>query len=200
MRSSLVENKLGGGLVADLLGHIEKAVKSNQVGLPHYKLLGVVGHYNTQLGLLGALKADQVEGEEDVVVVPWLTQKIPSPAAILTFELHADGTQATNNTTQATPITTTNTYTIRTVLQDGAGKNYQSVPLPCSVGGKEEGYSCPLPAFLSLATPQAMNVGEWCEACQNVDMLACQAAAGERRKGGKDGKDGKKRERMYMLR
>lgn len=192
MRSSLAGNRLGGGLVADMLGHIEKAVKSNQVGLPHYKLLGVVGHYNTQLGLLAALKADQVEEEE--VVVPWLTQKIPSPSAILTFELHTNDTQDTNNAKNTN--TNTNTYAIRAVLQDGAGKNYQPVPLPCSVGGKEEGYPCPLPVFLSLATPQAMNAGEWCEACDNVDMLACQAAEGQRSKG----KGGNKKRKYHSLR
>ncbi len=171
MRSGLAGNKLGGGLLGDVLGRVEQTAQAHRMGmLPgflHYKLLGVAGHYSTLLGVLSALQVDQVKGSE--TALPWLRAKIPSPAAVLVFEVHYRNDEG---------------YLVRAVWQDGPEDDYHTVPLPCGGGGggggggeeDEEGF-CRLQDFLALAAPQALNVGEWCRACENRDMLACRAAA-----------------------
>lgn len=72
MRSSLTGSLLGGALLGDLLAYIEKAVaatSANLVANIYYKLIHLSGHYNTQLGVLGALEVDQDPAAADL---PWL--------------------------------------------------------------------------------------------------------------------------------
>lgn len=183
MKSYLVQNRLGGGLLADVLGRMEQAVQHRETSFPAhvYKLLTIAGHYNTQLGVLAALQADQVVNS----TLPWLGKKIPSPAAVLVFELHhlpgapakeggkekAEGEEGREEG-----------YYVRVVIQDGAGQGYQEVPLPCSglEGGREGegGFQCSLKEFFKLAAPQALSAGEWCRACENENVLACKVAGG----------------------
>ncbi len=62
MRSNLTGSLLGGPLLGDLLGYIQKAVAATSYKLLaniYYKIVHVSGHYNTQLGVLGALEVDQ---------------------------------------------------------------------------------------------------------------------------------------------
>lgn len=131
----------------------------------YYRFLSISAHYNTQLGVLAALGADQAQGSDQV---PWFSRKMPSPAAVLVFELHRfeqDGLM------------------VRLVMQDGPGERYQVVPLPCSVAddakaGESSGF-CRLKDFLALAGPQAMSPREWCRACDNREVLVCRVGPGE---------------------
>ncbi len=189
MKSSLVQNRLGGGLLADVLGRMEQAVQHRETSYPvHvYKLLTIAGHFSTQLGVLAALQADKVTNS----TLPWLGEKIPSPASVLVFELHhlpASGKGGGEAGKEER-------YFVRVVIQDGAGQGYQEVPLLCSRGvegrgkggieGKEEGsnFECSLEDFFKLAAPQALSAREWCAVCENDDMLACKVAKEE--KGGR---------------
>lgn len=124
----------------------------------YYRFLSVSGHYSTQLGVLAALGADRAPGSDQV---PWFGAKLPSPAAVLAFELHRREQEG---------------LVVRLVLQDGPGAPYQVVPLPCGVAAGS-GF-CPLDRFLALAGPQAMSPREWCRACDNTEVLVCRAGPG----------------------
>lgn len=166
MRSSLARNLLGGVLLADVVGRVEAAAKAVVDGFPatYYRFLAISGHYNTQLGVLAALGADQAAGSAQV---PWFTSKIPSPAAVLIFELHRFPAAPQGQGPDA--------LAVRLVLQDGPAGAYQVVPLPCSsssaVAG-EEGF-CQLDRFLAMAGAQALSPQEWCRACENTGVLVC---------------------------
>ena len=72
MRSSLTTNLLSGHLLADLLSYFSAAAAAtagNLIAPVYYKLVHVSAHYNTQLGLLGALAIDQLPAAADVA---WL--------------------------------------------------------------------------------------------------------------------------------
>ena len=71
-RSSLTGGQLGGSRRGDLLSFVDDAVAaaSSPVVGAYYKLVHLSGHYNTQLGVLGALGVDQ---EEEAADVAWLT-------------------------------------------------------------------------------------------------------------------------------
>lgn len=89
MRSALTGSLLGGLQLGDLLAYLaraEAALASNAIEPSYYKLVHLSGHYNTQLGVLGALGTDEDPGAANVT---WLT-KIPSLAALMAFELHGD--------------------------------------------------------------------------------------------------------------
>lgn len=126
----------------------------------YYKFLSISSHYNTQLGLLAALGVDKVVDSPFV----WL-HKIPSPAAILVFELHR-----TENAE----------YWVRAVAQDGPDQEYQVVPLPCSKEGEPMATmmisgACLMDEFVGMALPRALTSTEdWCDACENTEMMACQ--------------------------
>jgi len=183
MRSSLVQNRIGGGLLADVLGRMEQAVQHRETSFPAhvYKLLTIAGHYNTQLGVLAALQADQVANS----TLPWLEEKIPSPAAVLVFELHHLPAEEEGKEKKEGEEGRGEGYYVRVVIQDGAGQGYQAVPLPCSgveggrEGGKEgeDGFQCSLKEFFKLAVPQALSAEEWCRVCENEHVLACKVAA-----------------------
>ena len=183
MKSSLVQNRLGGGLLADVLGRMEQAVQHRETSFPAhvYKLLTIAGHYNTQLGVLAALQADQVTNS----TLPWLGKKIPSPAAVLVFELHHLSEKEGGKEKEGEEGREEGYY-VRVVIQDGAKQDYQGVLLPCSggeggrEGGREgeEGFQCSLKEFFELAAPQALSAGEWCRACENENVLACKVAGG----------------------
>ena len=62
MASNLTGNLLGGPLLADLLARLsaaEVALASASIPQLYYKLLHVSGHYNSLLGVLGALALDR---------------------------------------------------------------------------------------------------------------------------------------------
>ncbi|PRW05761.1 acid phosphatase [Chlorella sorokiniana] len=167
MRSELTGNLLGGLVLADLVRYLdaaEAATASNDVELIYYKMLHLSGHYNTQLGLLGALQIDQDPATANFT---WF-KKIPSLAAVMAFELHSD------------PSTRPADLAVRLVMQDGAGKPYTTIPLPCaSAGDSAEALAgpgaCSLDAFRALAEPLAFNTtGDWCTACGNTKMSTCQ--------------------------
>lgn len=72
---------------------------------------------------------------------------------------------------------------MRAVIQDGPGKAYTGVPLPCAssaaaaLGGAG---SCSLEAFSALIAPAAAlgrDTQAWCSACGARDPLPCAAAA-----------------------
>lgn len=101
--------------------------------------------------------------------VPWFGSKIPSPAAVLVFELHRFASPQGPDA-----------LAVRLVLQDGPASPYQVVPLPCSGSsgsraagaGEEEGF-CPLAEFFAMAGPQALGPQEWCRACENEEVFMC---------------------------
>lgn len=71
---------------------------------------------------------------------------------------------------------------MRAVLQDGPGKFYTTVPLPCAsaaaaaLGGVG---ACALEDFQALIAPGAGlggDTGAWCLACGATEPLACRAA------------------------
>ena len=63
MRSNLTGSLLGGLLLSDLLGYLAgaaEAAASAASTAPFYQLVHLSAHYNTLLGVLGALAIDQV--------------------------------------------------------------------------------------------------------------------------------------------
>jgi hypothetical protein len=144
----------------------------------YYRLLTASGHYNTQLGLLSALLADQASTPDHT----W-TKKIPSLAAVLVFELHTTSPTAGSSSSkqqQQQP------FAVRAVFQDGPKAAYQTLILPCAVKGDAAEVlaglgACTLERFRALAEPQALNTSsEWCDACRNGKVLACQVSRMER--------------------
>jgi hypothetical protein len=74
MRPSLTTNLLSGPLLADLLSYLGGAAAATAGKLippVFYKLVHVSAHYNTQLGLLGALAIDQLPAAADVAWLRW---------------------------------------------------------------------------------------------------------------------------------
>lgn len=81
MRSNLTGNLLGGALLADLLEFLDKAVtviSANVLPNIYYKLVHLSGHYNTQLGVLGALEIDQDPAAADVTWFRWAAEEMAS--------------------------------------------------------------------------------------------------------------------------
>lgn len=171
MAPELTRNSLGGGLLGDLLRRMadaQEALDGGGLQAPYYKLLTLSSHYNTQLGVLSALAAGAPpESRPDH---PW-RHAIPALASVLAFELHrgADGA-----------------YAVRAVFQDGPSAAYQAMPLPCAARGDAAEAlagrgACSLDAFRALAGPQALNTSaDWCEACANSQVSACQLGALQR--------------------
>jgi hypothetical protein len=163
--SELAGNLLGGRVLADLLRDLTAVVMDLKAGLSNLRLKVVSGHYNTQLGVLAALRLDKLLPASDAARIPWL-RSMPSTAAVLVFELHQSTADA-------------NHFAVRAMIQNGAMKNYTSVPLPCS---SEEGariagaYACSLDAFTALLAPAVQEVGtaaSWCSACAATAPLPC---------------------------
>ena len=94
-------------------------------------------------------------------------RKIPSLAALMAFELHADAAQRPQQ------------LAVRLVMQDGPSEPYTTIPLPCAVAGDGAealagAGACTLEAFQALVQPLSMNGAEqWCAACDNSGMTAC---------------------------
>lgn len=175
MRSNLTGNLLGGALLADLLEFLDRAVtviSANVLPNIYYKLVHLSGHYNTQLGVLGALEIDQDPAAADVT---WFS-KIPSLAALMAFELHGDtsGDQSPQD------------LAVRLVMQDGPKADYVTIPLPCASPGDSAEVlagagSCSFDSFKALAAPKALNtLDDWCDACENDSWTACQLLAATR--------------------
>lgn len=170
MRSSLTSNLLAGPMLADLLNYVEAAATAAAAAasttLPsiYYKLLHISSHYNTQLGVLGALGIDQTAAAGNVTFL----SKIPELASILAFELHSDGARPTAQ------------FAVRLVAQDGPTAAYETIPLPCAAPGDGAEAlagrgACSLDAFRALAHPRALNsTAQWCDACENANLLPCQ--------------------------
>ena len=115
MASALTGSLLGGPIVADMLTRMLD-VPANASVLPE-RLIVVSGHYNTQLGVLAALRMDALPAAQ-AAAVPWLT-RMPATAAVLAFELFRSDS---NGTASA----------VRLVAQDGPAANYTVLPLLCS--------------------------------------------------------------------
>jgi hypothetical protein len=145
----------------------------------YYRFLTVSSHYNTQLGLLSALFADQAAAPSYI----W-TQKIPSLAAVLVFELHATPPPAASQQQQQQQQQ--RSYAVRAVFQDGPKSSYKTLALPCAVKGDVAEViagpgACTLERFRALAGPTALNTSrDWCDACRNGKVLACQVSRMER--------------------
>lgn len=179
MRPSLTSNLLGGGLLGNLMQRLaaaEAAVSAGRQG--YYRFLSVSSHYNTQLGLLSALFADQAATQDHI----W-TKKIPSLAAVLLFELHASAPAAASSPGQQQQQ---QSFAVRAVYQDGPKAPYKVLPLPCAVKGDAAEVlagpgACTLERFRALAGPQTLNTSrEWCDACTNGKVMACQVSRMER--------------------
>jgi len=179
MRSQMTGNLLGGALLGEMLVRLQQATTAwQQQRENYYKLLPVFAHYNTQLGLLSALKLDQYP---PAASHPWLTTTIPAAAAILSLELHCF---KANTTTSAG-----RDCFVRLVAQDGPSKDYGTIPLPCSGSSgaatshtPPRGFegACSYDAFVEMAQAEAMlSVGDWCRACDNNATNACRAALAE---------------------
>lgn len=141
-RSGLAGSLLGGPLLADAVSHMQAATAAlssagaDDDATMYYKLLLVSGHYNTQLGLLAALKADVSAGAGAGVTttistpapaIPWLNGNLPKTAAVLSLEMFKDG---------AAPATAP-AFAVRTVAQDGPSASYTVLPLPCASAAGE---------------------------------------------------------------
>ena len=94
-------------------------------------------------------------------------RKIPSNAAIMAFELHAN----TSSNGQ---------YAVRLVLQDGPAADYITATLPCAEAGDSAEVlagpgACTLESFQAMAAPLSINTtAEWCDACENSSLTPCQ--------------------------
>jgi len=180
MRSDLTSNLLGGLLVGDVLKRLKYAEVDVTEGRQYQRLLLVAGHYNTQLGLLAALKIDQLPEKERNNVL-WL-QKAPEFAAFMAFELHA--TPLTRQPPGVTAVSQqSRSFAVRLVAQDGADAQYTTIPLPCANQGDAAEQlagagACTLQAFYDLAEPVSFSTTEeWCEACGNEVYPACKVHA-----------------------
>ena len=120
MASALTGPLVGGPIVADVINRLlTVSSRHNTTGVANERLVVVSGHYNTQLGVLSALKMDALLPAAQAAAVPWLT-RIPATAAVLAFELFSsDGENGTF-------------YATRLVAQDGPAANYTVFPLPCA--------------------------------------------------------------------
>ena len=212
MRSSLAGNLLGGTVLQMALdsmltaGYSIAGVLNPGASKPSdsfYQLVGLHGHYNTQLGLLAALKLDQHMPAVDAFAGysptgSWLSTgsetqiaanitlpppKLPSAAAILSFELlvPVNVTSAFNQTAPTVSSSPPPAFAVRLVLQDGPGKAYLTLPLPCgsitarSIGGAG---SCTLTDLIAMVQSQkmALQPAEWCGACNNQVADLCVAS------------------------
>ncbi len=168
MRSSLTSDLLGGALVRDLLRYLRSTAAAVEDSSPtYYKLISISGHYNTILGVLGALRLDTWG---PAASFSWL-QSIPKLASVLATELH--GVKGGDGTWK---------FYVRMVAQDGPAAEYMVVPLPCAgqeaVDSVGEG-ACRLDEFVEWATPATFeDVEGWCSACRNVDVALCMPVAG----------------------
>jgi hypothetical protein len=72
------------------------------------------------------------------------------------------------------------------VFQDGPKAAYKVLALPCAVKGDAAEVlagpgACTLERFRALTGPQTLNTSrEWCDACRNSKVLACQVSRMER--------------------
>jgi len=134
-------------------------------------LLSISSHYNTQLGLLSALQTGA-----NSPLYRWQT-KIPATAAVLVFELHTS-LPAAGGSESSVPADSR--FAVRAVFQDGPEAQYAVLQLPCAVAGDAAEQlagpgSCTLGSFRALAVPRAFgSIADWCEACGNKQVAACQ--------------------------
>jgi lysosomal acid phosphatase len=208
MRSSMAGNMLGGTVLQmavdamlDVNASIATAFRqTSKASSSFYQLVGLHGHYNTQLGLLAALKLDQHLPAVNAFAVnsptgSWLSTgssvqvssnltfpppKLPSAAAVLSFELLApSNTSLVFN--QSTPSSLSPpTLAVRLVVQDGPGRAYFTLPLPCTsplaaaIGGQG---SCTLDAFINMVSSHGMTLqpSQWCIVCANNAAEVCVA-------------------------
>ena len=144
------------------------------------RLVVLSAHYNSQLGVLGALQLDTLLTPKQTAAVPWLTTAssqgaIPSAAAVLVFELHRAGPPV--------PASDPAAYAVRAVLQNGPAAKYTTVPLPCATAAAEAlagNGSCTLPDFRALIAPAIAASGApaaWCAACGATAPLPCAASS-----------------------
>lgn len=192
MSSDLVGPLFGGPILSDLSDRMDSAVQaySRTFVSGAYSPLGptssferlviLSGHYNVQLGILAALGLDTFyNASREVEPMPWITVSqigftgsIPSPAAVLAFELHQDHSGYR--------------HAVRAVFQDGPGtdtspKNYTAIPLPCmSPEGERLGGpgACTLKRFQELLSDAISEAGpfNWCRACIASNPMPCKAA------------------------
>lgn len=210
MRSSMAGNLLSGTVLQMAVDAMLDANASiaaafdplSSASDSFYQLVGLHGHYNTQLGLLSALKLDQylpavtafnasspsgswLSTGSSVQLASNLTlppPKLPSAAAVLSFELFAPSNVSSifNRSNSSSPLLPP-TLAVRLVVQDGPGKAYFVLPLPCSsalattIGGQG---SCTLNDFVSMVLSQnmALQPSQWCSACANYVAETCVAA------------------------
>ena len=64
---------------------------------------------------------------------------------------------------------------VKLVMQDGPGKQYTTVPLPCQSTGDAAWAlagpgSCTVPAFLAFLQGKALTQAQWCTACANIQV------------------------------
>lgn len=163
--------------------------------LSMYQLLGFSAHYNTQLGVLSALRLDTYWPAllattrnsaswlaTGALPAPTIAPKLPALAAVVAFELHVPSSASTPGT-----LTSADQMAVRLVIQDGPSTPYMIVPMPCqtnqsnALGGPE---ACSLPAFLSYIQGLALSEDAWCSACRNggnmtyCALIAAQSNAG----------------------
>ncbi|GFR50752.1 hypothetical protein Agub_g13018 [Astrephomene gubernaculifera] len=171
MRSNLTSNLLGGVPLADLAAYLQAAAAAAAAGSPvYYKLLSLSGHYNTQLGVLAAL---QLDTWAPAASFTWFGS-IPKLAAVMAFELHAVRPSSSSSSSSTSPA-----FYVRLVAQDGPSAAYTTIPLPCASDAATAAVgagACGLQEFLSYVSVRALNTTQWCTACGNTDVTACQLA------------------------
>ena len=64
---------------------------------------------------------------------------------------------------------------VRLVIQDGPGRAYVVVPLPCEVAGDSAELTagpgaCSAPSFLAFVATKQYSQADWCIACGNSDV------------------------------
>ncbi|MEW5318965.1 MAG: hypothetical protein WDW38_010143 [Sanguina aurantia] len=184
MRSNMTLSLLGGALLGEALTYLNAAEAgvTQPTSTPYVRFVSSSTHYNTQLGLMGALRLDTyAPAVAALAALPkgnWLATgsisgtnpKIPSLAAVLLLEL------------VEAPPGSGGVSAVRILIQDSPTGAYTQVPLPCSVpgdGGEAAAGvgACTLPLFNAYAAPHALNSSaDWCSACQNAAVDACLAA------------------------
>ncbi|GAX74513.1 hypothetical protein CEUSTIGMA_g1962.t1 [Chlamydomonas eustigma] len=208
MRSTFTGSLLGGVILTQLYqytlatlstmlngrqGGSAQQANATSPGLSYYQLIINSAHYNTQLGLMGAMGLDVYPQAVEALATAypggsWLATgiypspngvipKLPTLAAVMVWELFVPSVIG-NGTTPYAWSGDLSELAMRLVIQDGPDKNYTVVPMPCSANGDAAAQlagpgACTIPNFLTFLESKMYTQAQWCTACANTQVDYC---------------------------